>query len=69
MNILKYFIILTAIRQLVIIFDAKIGQLDKSSTYRTEGVVAILNSTSSTYVHMKNSNIEVDQIKVIFLKL
>ena len=34
-----------------------------------KGVVAILNSTSSTYVHMKNSNIEVDQIKVIFLKL
>ena len=53
----------------MIIFDAKIGQMDKSSTYRTQGVVAILNSTSSTYVHMKNSNIEVDQIKVIFLKL
>ena len=53
----------------MIIFDAKIGQMDKCSTYRTEGVVAILNSTSSTYVHMKNSNIEVDQIKVIFLKL
>ena len=53
----------------MIIFDAKVGQMDRSSTYRSEGAVAILNSTSSTYVHMKNSSIEVDQIKVIFLKL
>ena len=39
--------------------------MDKNSTLRKEGAVALLNSTGSTYVHTKHSNVEVEPIGVI----
>ena len=52
-------------RQLVIVFDVKVSEMDKNSTLKKEGAVALLNSTGSTYVHTKDSNIEIEPIEVI----
>ena len=52
-------------RQLVIVFDVKVSEMDKNSTLRKEGAVALLNSTGSTYVHTKDSNVEIEPIEVI----
>ena len=52
-------------RQLVIVFDVKVSEMDKNSTLRKEGAVALLNSTGSTYVHTKDSNVEIEPTGVI----
>ena len=52
-------------RQLVIVFDVKVSEMDKNSTLKKEGAVALLNSTGSTYVHTKDSNVEIEPIEVI----
>ena len=52
-------------RQLVIVFDVKVSEMDKNSTLRKEGAIALLNSTGSTYVHTKDSNVEIEPIEVI----
>ena len=39
--------------------------MDKNSTLKKEGAVALLNSTGSTYVHTKDSNVEIEPIEVI----
>ena len=52
-------------RQLVIVFDVKVLEIDKNSTLKKEGAVALLNSTGSTYVHTKDSNVEIEPIEVI----
>ena len=52
-------------RQLVIVFDIKVSEMDKNSTLKKEGAVALLNSTGSTYVHTKDSNVEIEPIEVI----
>ena len=54
-------------RQLVIVFDVKVSEMDKNSTLRKEGAVALVNSTGSTYVHTKDSNVEIEPIEVIIL--
>ena len=54
-----------ALRQLVIIYDLKVVMMDKNSTLRKEGAVALLNSTGSTYIHTKESNVEIEHIEVI----
>ena len=57
---------LTAIRQLVILFDLKTSNNDANKPY---GSLALLNSTASTYLHTNSSDIEVEPITVnIFLK-
>ena len=65
---MKYFFpstIFPALRQLVIIYDVKVVTIDKNSTLRKEGAVALLNSTGSTYIHTKESNVEMKHIEVI----
>ena len=64
----KYFfpqLFFPALRQLVIIYDVKVATIDKNSTLRKEGAVALLNSTGSTYIHTKESNVETEHIEVI----
>ena len=39
--------------------------MDKNSTLKKEGAVGLLNSTGSTYVHTKDSNVEIEPIEVI----
>ena len=52
-------------RQLVIVFDVKVSEMDKNSTLKKEGAVALLNSTGSTYFHTTDSNVEIEPIEVI----
>ena len=59
-NINKIYFI--ALRQLVIVFDVK--TTSGGNTYKPEGSLAVLQSTSSTYLHTNSSNIEVDKITV-----
>ena len=54
-----------ALRQLVIIYDVKVAMMNKNSTLRKEGAVTVLNSTGSTYIHTKESNVEIEHIQVI----
>ena len=52
-------------RQLVIIYDLNETMMDKNSTLRKEGAVTLLNSTGSTYIQTKESNVEIEYIEVI----
>lgn len=55
-----------ALRQLVIVFDVKIAP--QGTGFRTEGSVAVLHSTASTYLHTNSSDIEVEEIMVKYIK-
>lgn len=39
--------------------------MDRNSTLKKEGADALLNSTGSTYIHTKESNVEIEPIGVI----
>ena len=67
----KYFFLqlfFPALRQLVIIYDVKVAMRDTNSTLRKEGAVTLLYSTGSTYIHTKESNLEMEHIEVIIYK-
>ena len=49
---------------MVIAFDVK--TTPSTSGYKPEGAIALLQSTSSTYLHTNSSDIEIDKITVNF---